>query len=118
MLTVIFKTLKEVEVTAHYEHLLTTSFAKHKALGKLYESIPDFADRLAEAILPEETLATPASLNLNWRETFEYYDDYLKSVRDMISTYERSYSNRLEIQNILSEIKELFNKTFYLFTLS
>lgn len=118
MLTVIVKTLKEVEVTAHYEHLLTTSYAKHMALGNLYGSIGDFVDRLSEAILPEENLVAPASLNLNWRESFEYYDDYLKSVREMITTYERAYSNRLEIQNILSEIKELFNKTFYLFTLS
>lgn len=36
---------------AHMHHLMTVSYAKHKALGDLYEELAEAADTLAEAFM-------------------------------------------------------------------
>jgi hypothetical protein len=47
----IFSTLVSLEVEAHLLHLETTSYAKHKALDKLYSGIQGFRDTISENIL-------------------------------------------------------------------
>lgn len=119
MITPIFKTLKELEVISHYEHLLTHSFARHKALNELYDGITDYADRLAEITIRDgETLVTPTTLQLNWNDQYESFEDYIRSVRTFLAGYEAAYGNRLEVQNILSEVKEFLSKILYLLTLN
>lgn len=119
MITPIFKTLKELEVVAHYEHILTNSYARHLALGSLYEGLTDFADRLAEVTVRNgEELVTPTTLQLNWNDQYETLEAYIGSVRTFIGGYEIAYGNRLEVQNILSEVKEFLSKILYLLTLN
>ncbi len=50
-LEVIAGKLTHFHLQAHLLHWQTTSYAQHKALGKLYEFVQDFKDELVEKIM-------------------------------------------------------------------
>jgi DNA-binding ferritin-like protein len=44
----VLASLFEHRIKIHLMHLVTSSYAQHKALGKLYEAVDDFIDTFAE----------------------------------------------------------------------
>ena len=95
----------------HLQHLNTTSFAEHKALGGYYEGILDLIDSFTEIyfgrnkripiVIPESKVANAA--------------DHLKSMQKLIDGERNNYPS--ELQNIMDEMLALVNKTLYLLTL-
>lgn len=95
----------------HLQHLQTTSFAEHKALGHYYDGILDLADSFTEKyfgrnkripiVIPESKVANAT--------------DHLKSMQKLIDSERNNYPS--ELQNIMDEMLALVNKTLYLLTL-
>lgn len=103
-----------VRDVAHREHLRTTSFAQHMALGSFYESIIELADKLTEAyqgrngiiddipILAEDNKSGTPATRLR---------KYLKYVED--NRYDAIEKSDTSLQNIIDEIVGEFLSTLY-----
>jgi phosphoribosyl 1,2-cyclic phosphodiesterase len=95
----------------HLQHLQTTSFAEHKALGGYYDGILELTDSFTEkyfgrnkriSIVIPEAKATDAM-------------SHLKSMQSLIEGERNNYPS--DLQNIMDEMIGLVNKTLYLLTL-
>ena len=98
---------------AHREHLKTTSYAQHMALGSFYDEIIDLADSLAEMyqgrhgiisdipLLDDEPKDTPA----------DTLADHLQMVEDM--RYEAVDKKDTAIQNQIDTVVGLYLSTLY-----
>lgn len=97
---------------AHSAHLNTSSYAEHQALASFYSSLPDLADKYAEAYmgltgskigpvaLPKPTSAdSPVS--------------FLQARLLEIQAARDSLTEDSALQNIIDEIVELFYSTLY-----
>lgn len=95
----------------HLQHLQTTSFAEHKALGAYYDGILDLTDSFTEKYfgrnkripitIPESKATDPVS--------------HLKSMQSLIEGEINNYP--ADLQNILQDMLGLVNETLYLLTL-
>jgi len=109
----VFATLLNSATVAHILHLQTRSYAKHKALEDLYESLPDLADSLIEsyqskygiAQYPAQSVATPD-------DSLEF----VKGLREYVSTKRFAVAKDSELQNITDEIVQLLDSTIYKLT--
>ena len=97
----------------HLQHLQTTSFAEHKALGAYYDGILELTDSFTEKyfgrnkripITIPESKATDAM-------------SHLKSMQKLIEGEAESDNYPSDLENILDEMLGLVNKTLYLLTL-
>lgn len=97
----------------HLQHLQTTSFAEHKALGHYYDEILELTDSFTEKyfgrnkripITIPESKATDAV-------------SHLKSMQKMIETEADSENYPCDLENIMDEMLGLVNETLYLLTL-
>jgi hypothetical protein len=98
---------------AHSVHLNTRSYAKHKALGKFYDSVIDLADKFAEAYQGRHGLIGPISLH-SARKTSnitEFLEDNLKEIED--ARYKVCDKSDTALQNIIDEIVGLYLSTLY-----
>jgi hypothetical protein len=95
----------------HLQHLQTTSFAEHKALGAYYDGILDLTDSFTEkyfgrnkriSIVIPESKATDAM-------------SHMKSMQALIEGERNNYPS--DLQNIMDEMLGLVNKMLYLLTL-
>lgn len=98
----------------HLNHLLTTSFAAHKAMNEFYDSIGGLTDGLIEQYqgLTEKLLMFPTSMTFPTMRTPQDCIDYLRVLYVQVDACHKmcEYS---EIQNNLDEIKTLINSTKY-----
>jgi len=119
MLTIMFKTYKELEVYLHYAHLKTTSYAQHMALKEAYDAISDLNDTLAENLYRvTEELVIPDSLNIKTDTDTEAIKAYLLEILNMTRGNTVTYQKQLEIQDILIGYLNCINKLTYLLSLS
>lgn len=119
MLTIMFKTYKELEVYLHYAHLKTTSYAQHVALGDAYSTISGLNDTLAENLYRvTEDLVIPDSLKIKTDVDLEDIKAYLLEILNTTQGNTQAYKNQLEIQDILIGYLNCLNKLTYLLTLS
>jgi hypothetical protein len=97
----------------HLQHLQTTSFAEHKALGAYYDGILELTDSFTEKyfgrnkripITIPESKATDAV-------------SHLKSMQKLIEGEADSDNYPCDLDNILDEMLGLVNETLYLLTL-
>lgn len=109
--------LKQAEVLTHYWHLRTKSYARHLALGGFYEALQDMTDGIAECVQGKlgTRVTIPAQISLNEPEDHEAY---FNNLGDFIDMYIMMYNKDLELQDHLLGIRNLINKSLYLFTLS
>jgi hypothetical protein len=109
--------LKQAEALTHYWHLRTKSYAKHMALGGFYEGLQGLTDAIAEAVVGKYGLEIeiPQSISLAKPEDHEAY---LKELGSFVDSYIVMYNKDLELQDYLLDIRNLINKTLYLFRLS
>lgn len=97
----------------HSVHLNTRSYAKHKALGKFYDSVIDLADNLAEAYQGRHGLIGPITLHSAKKtgNVVEFLEDSLNEVEKL--RYEVCDKSDTAIQNIIDEIIGLYLSTLY-----
>lgn len=98
----------------HITHLLTTSYAAHKALNEFYDEILDRADALAEQYQgKEETLLPyPDQMDIPALRTPEEAIKYLRVMYDKVGKVQ-SMMTCSSIINTMDEIKALINSTKY-----
>lgn len=95
-------------------HWNTTSYAEHKAIGKLYDSLADLTDTLAEAYMgiygrfgnvPCQHTDLPEATT------------YVGEMADYIQSMRAELPNDTQLQNIVDEIASVVDSTNYLLTL-
>ena len=100
---------------AHVYHLLTKSYAQHKALGKYYEKITELFDDYSEAYMGRygrfRAFSINSRVNKDPRKAALYFRQLNTKIR-MLKTPSDSY-----LRNILDEIRALIRKTQYMLTL-
>jgi len=100
---------------AHVYHLLTKSYAQHKALGKYYEKIVELFDDYSEAYMGRygrfRAFSVNSRVNKDPRKAALYFRQLNSKIR-MLKTPSDSY-----LRNILDEIRALIRKTQYMLTL-
>ena len=101
----------------HLIHLSVTgagSYAAHKALNEIYDSIKSFADDLAEQYqgLTETLLVFPTSEAFPKTVTGSEAIVYLRELYSKVESVQKT-CNYSEINNTLDEIKSLINTTKY-----
>lgn len=100
---------------AHYFHLQTTSYAKHKALQKYYEGIVNLLDAYAEAYTGKYGRVKPVKMNKTFLTDPEKATTYFKSLLKRMKTVKRPKDAYLK--NIEDDITTLIMKTLYLLSL-
>ena len=97
----------------HSVHLNTRSYAKHKALGKFYESIIGLADDFAEAYQGRHGLIGPISLQSAKKTSnvIEFLQDQLAEIE--ANRYKFCEESDTAIQNIIDEIVALYLSSLY-----
>jgi hypothetical protein len=111
------KLLKESEVSAHFWHLTTLSYAEHKAFDKYYTELADHFDTLVECVqgMYDIRIELPTSLTL-----VPYKDkmDHFAELCDVLDLFIKETDQHLNIQDIVIDIKNLVDKTKYLLSLN
>ena len=94
----------------HFMNWSTSSYAKHKALGKYYEQIVDLVDRFAESYMGKyEQLK-------KFPEEFHTEKDpvkYLENMKEFVEESREELPQDTELQNLVDEIADLINSTLY-----
>lgn len=101
----------EVRDTAHREHLKTTSYAQHMALGSFYDSLPDKVDGIIEAYQGEFGLIKDFEV-----KTYKCKDivKYLKEHKDWVTDNKKAIArNNAAVMNMLDDLVALFLSTIY-----
>lgn len=100
---------------AHREHLKTTSYSQHKALGHFYSDIEDLLDSLAEAYQGRHGIIEDIPIYSELRNEkgtaatkLKVYLSYIEEER-----YEAISKEDTALQNIVDEIVGLFLSTLY-----
>lgn len=112
---VIFKLAYELIVTAHVAHLQTKSYAEHKLMQEIYDTLPDMIDSLMESyqgknggVIKNIGAITPGGLN-NYQEYLSKLSRYIES---------QLKTTTLDIQDELIAILNFLNSVKYKTTLS
>jgi DNA-binding ferritin-like protein len=100
---------------SHAYHLLTNSYAQHKALGKYYEKITELLDDYAEAYMGKygrlRKLSINTRLNRDPRKSPLYFKGLIAKIRRL------KLPRDPYLKNILDEIIGHIRKTQYMLTL-
>ena len=98
---------------AHREHLLTTSYAQHKALGDFYPAVIDLADSLAEAYMGRNGVIKEIPLMESSSDAgiIEVLQDQLDLVEKL--RFKAVDNTDTAIQNIIDEVVALYLSTLY-----
>ena len=98
----------------HREHLKTTSYAKHVALGDFYESVVEMADEFAEVYQGQYGIIKDIPLGEN--EFSGEIDDILESQLEWIEKLrEKNFTKPIDrpLQNLIDTICALYLRTIY-----
>ena len=107
--------LFEARDYAHYMHLHTGSYAKHKALGSFYETVVGLADTLYETYVGQYghvNFSTDGNKDKNEIEYFENLGSMLKQSHDVFDKKDTHLHNILD--EIVGEVYHLLYKLKYL----
>ena len=96
----------------HREHLKTSSYAQHMALGAFYPAVIDLADRLAEACQGRHGLMTDIPLLSNDTGKTNIID-ILKALMTMVEKLRTDLGDDSSLQAIVDDVVELFLSTIY-----
>lgn len=107
-------TLLHSAVCAHIMHFQVTgdgSYAKHKALQKYYDAIPDLVDNLTESLQGSYEIITgyPSSMELSQFAPLPY----MELLQDYVRENRSNLPDDSEIQNEVDSILNLINSTVY-----
>ena len=106
-------------VQIHVFHWLTSSYAQHKALGKLYDKIHDLADDFMEVYMGKygRNVGNNAASMITYNasdvaETIKAFEAFLLSLTSQLD------DSDTDLLNIRDEMLALVHSTQYLLTLS
>ena len=104
-------------------HWCTLSYAKHKALDELHETLSDKVDLFIESWMgrfkKQPVLKLSVELPVLEGDATAKMDKYIEAERDRVAAMSaKSFAKAPELQNILDEIVAAFDQTLYLFKLS
>lgn len=117
----IFNIFFEMLINIKFAHLMTTSFAKHKATDELYEEYNELYDKFLEVYLGKYGRPT-----LNDKQFVEYknmsdehFVIYLKRNVKILETDIFQYIKRedTDLLSIIDDFKTIIHKTLYLLEL-
>ena len=94
----------------HLEHLRTSSYAQHMALGSFYEDIIELADKLAEAY--QGLSGVMRGITILHEQPVKSIDQVLWDHMLEIQKF-RKEVNFTALQNILDEVVGLYLSTIY-----
>jgi hypothetical protein len=117
----IILTFEEIQIQLRHLHWQTNSFAKHKAFGKIYESLSDSIDLFVEICMgkhgrPDFT----GGYQITGKDISELdVDSFIEKVCEFLIQLSEVYDNKTDtdLLNIRDEILGEFNKLKYLLTL-
>lgn len=96
----------------HFAHLMSNSFAKHIALGELYDSIVDAVDEIAEVYSGEFGKLTDLKC-----DCCVVPDDITKYIKDEFSWIKQNRNKIANgstvIENLLDGLSALYSKALY-----
>lgn len=101
---------------AHVFHLMTNSYAQHKALQKYYEKIVPLLDDWAEAYMGKYGRLRRVSINRRFMRDPEKARDYFKKLLARIKALKLPRSDTY-LTNIQDEITGLIRQTIYMLSL-
>ena len=106
----LFARCRSASTAAHFAHLLTPSYAQHKALNEFYEEIVGVADSFAESFIGRygkfESFPSVKETSTDGLQIVGNLTKWIDSNREMISEFS-------EIQNDIDSIVSLCNSTAY-----
>jgi len=108
-------TLLHSATITHFMHLQSTSYSEHKALGKYYEEIVEFADTVAEAIQGCEGMLIKSYPTMFGNPNTTSLE-YLTSIRDYVIANRNDISAYSNIQNEIDAVMTLLDSTIYRLT--
>lgn len=117
MIEEVFSNLKQSEVNTHLWHLQTSSYAEHKALNAYYDGLLDLTDELIECWQGKNKtkIQGPSSISMI---PYNQKNNHFEKLCDFIEEMIEKSDDELDIQDHFLGIKNLINKTKYLFMLS
>ena len=114
----VLQKLFEARDVIHILHLNTTSYSEHKALNEFYDSWLDLADSFIETYQGKYgritgTITIDASTDL---KVEPYLQQLMKYVNEDFTVIITPLIDS-DLENIIADMKQLINHTFYLLTL-
>ena len=104
----------QARTDAHIAHLLTKSYAAHKALNEFYDDVVDLADDFAENAQGRFGLLTyPQIMPRHKSTSYDKPESIPKGLRSWIDEHRDECCDDSELQNIIDEIVGLCNSTIY-----
>lgn len=104
--------LLESVVQTHIFHLMTSSYAQHKALGKFYEEMPDIVDGIAETLQGQEGKITSYPTTMIISNTYDPVG-YLTNLRSKVEKMRDVISESTNFLNQTDLILDLIDSTLY-----
>jgi hypothetical protein len=102
----------------HVWHWQVKNYSAHKALGKLYEIITEFADSFVETAMRDGPVVKCIQLDKPVDfEGMEYVNDYLTAQINYAMEKKLMLSERPDLQNMIDEYIATLNGYKYKFTL-
>lgn len=106
----VFGKLFEARDFAHYSHLRTDSYAKHKALGSFYEGVVDLADQFYETYAGQYGQVKFEHASVRDSDVIQYFESLGKMLTEAHSYLSEKDTH---LHNILDEIAGLTYQTLY-----
>lgn len=96
---------------AHREHLKTTSYAQHVALGDFYESVIDFADKFAEVYQGCHEILDVPYIKPEKGSIDDVLEHHIATIEGLKQSFRSEHDSAL--LNIIDEISALYSQTLY-----
>jgi DNA-binding ferritin-like protein len=103
-------TLLHSATNAHFQHLMTDSYACHVALGEYYDEIVELTDKYAESYQGAYEVIK------SYPKDFHLANDpvkYMKSLKAFVKEIRSELPKDTELNNIIDEIAQLIDSTLY-----
>jgi hypothetical protein len=113
--------LVQIQTQFRFMHWQTNSYAKHKAYGKIYQTLTDLIDNFVESCMgkhgrPEYMGGLTLEFeDLNEMSLQEFVDDTVAFLINFDQIFDEVMDS--DLLNVRDEILQLINKGKYLFTL-
>ena len=114
MIAQLIMRLFHARTTAHVQHLVTTSHAKHVALQRFYEGIIEITDSLAEGYQGEHGV-----IDFSGSYRYVHEEDPIKAISDLKEWIEKNRYDAIEaedtfLHNVVDEVVLLCSGTLFL----
>ena len=93
-------------------HLMSPSYAQHKALNKFYDNMPDLADEIAETLMGTDGKISGYSSSMTFDNTYNPIG-FLNGLRQYVVSTRESVSTKTNFINQTDAVLDLIDSTLY-----